>query len=186
MGGEAGKRMLQSVCYRTIFHCPTDTKPLLQQQHLLSPETSEILGYLWLHLIPPRYIFNEYEPLVYLSVGAMKPLATSIAYDIRLPGLLLACHLIAVNVSCSASKNPAENEPGTTNTLLPDSALVSGCYNWPDQSSSQDNNTGGLRISVKAGEPAIDFTLKDINGKSHTLSALLETKPVLMVFGSYT
>lgn len=108
----------------------------------------------------------------------MKPLATSIAYDIRLPGLLLACHFIAANVSC--------NEPGTTNTLLPDSALVSGCYNWPNQPSSQNNNTGGLRISVKAGEPAIDFTLKDINGKSHTLSALLETKPVLMVFGSYT
>lgn len=100
--------------------------------------------------------------------------------------LLLVCGLNAVSLGCSASKNPADNEPGPTITLLPDSALVSGCYNWPDQLFTPENNTGSLEISVAAEEPAIDFTLKDLTGASHTLSTLLETKPVLMVFGSYT
>ncbi len=100
--------------------------------------------------------------------------------------LLLVCGLNAVSLGCSASKNLTDNEPGPTNTLLPDSALVSGCYNWPDQPFTPESNTGDLRIPVAAGEPAIDFTLKDLTGASHTLSTLLETKPVLMVFGSYT
>ena len=36
------------------------------------------------------------------------------------------------------------------------------------------------------GERPVDFTLKDIHGTEFTLSKALMSKPVLMVFGSFT
>ena len=93
-------------------------------------------------------------------------------------------------ISCSTAENPvdSENEPFTepTISLLPESALASGCYDWPSTPFSRDNNTGGIRTSVVAGDTAIDFTLMDIDSTKYSLSLLLQTKPVLMVFGSYT
>ena len=41
-------------------------------------------------------------------------------------------------------------------------------------------------MGLAVGEPAVEFTLKDVNGTPHTLSALLAEKPVVIVFGSYT
>jgi hypothetical protein len=80
------------------------------------------------------------------------------------------------------------DEPFTepTISLLPESALASSCYDWPNTPFSRDNNTGGLRTSVVVGDTAIDFTLMDIDSTKYSLSLLLQTKPVLMVFGSYT
>ncbi len=86
----------------------------------------------------------------------------------------------------SSCGNPVDSENGPTISLLPDSALVSNCYNWPGTPFSQDNNTGGLRTSVVAGDAAIDFTLMDVDSTYYSLSLLLQTKPVLMVFGAYT
>ena len=40
--------------------------------------------------------------------------------------------------------------------------------------------------AVSAGQSAIDFTLRDPSGTAHSLSELLETKPVFMVFGAFT
>ena len=36
------------------------------------------------------------------------------------------------------------------------------------------------------GELAIDFTVKDTQGREFTLSKLLADKPVVMTFGSFT
>lgn len=44
----------------------------------------------------------------------------------------------------------------------------------------------GPQITISEGDQAIDFTLKDVDGTSYTLSTLLETKPVLMIFGGFT
>jgi hypothetical protein len=39
---------------------------------------------------------------------------------------------------------------------------------------------------LKVGDLAVDFTLKDVNGNNHTLSEMLQEKPVVLIFGSYT
>jgi hypothetical protein len=64
--------------------------------------------------------------------------------------------------------------------------LIDNCFNWPAEEFSPSNNVGGLSASVVEGQQAVDFTLMDVDGTSFTLSTLLETKPVLLVFGSYT
>ena len=45
---------------------------------------------------------------------------------------------------------------------------------------------GDGRRSLAVGTLAVDFTLDDTTGQSHTLSALLAKKPVVIVFGSFT
>jgi hypothetical protein len=98
------------------------------------------------------------------------------------PAAFLAVGLLA----CSGSTGPEQRDDEFDLVLRPESTLVSGCFGWPAQEFSPTNNTGGVGISVSVGEQAIDFTLKDPGGTSYTLSELLETRPVLLVFGGFT
>jgi hypothetical protein len=89
-----------------------------------------------------------------------------------------ACHFAgAGNDECAAGDSDTDSDNDT---------LIDNCYNWPAEEFSPSNNVGGLSTGVSEGQQAIDFTLKDVDGTEHTLSTLLETKPVLLVFGSYT
>lgn len=63
--------------------------------------------------------------------------------------------------------------------------LVSNCFNWPDQDFTP-TNSAPLTVALHEGEPAVGFTLMDTSGVSYTLSSLLTTKPVLLVFGAFT
>lgn len=103
--------------------------------------------------------------------------------------LLVAGLLVSSVPGCdkkTINSDDTEDLQGTTLTLLPELSLIQGCVNWPMENFSQSNKAGQLSTGVKTGDTAIEFTLKDINGTSYSLSSLLETKPVLMVFGSYT
>ena len=73
-----------------------------------------------------------------------------------------------------------------TTTIEVDERLESNCYNWPEEEFSPTNNSGDVTVSLNEGDAAVDFTLKDTSGQSYTLSTLLATKPVLMVFGAFT
>jgi len=73
---------------------------------------------------------------------------------------------------------------GCVNVDDPVTELESNCYNWPENEFSSTNHATVSTISQ--GSQAIDFTLRDPGGESYTLSSLLDTKPVLMVFGSFT
>ena len=42
------------------------------------------------------------------------------------------------------------------------------------------------QVFVSKGDRMWDFTLRDLDGVEHTLSDMLQTKPVLLVSGSYT
>ncbi|MBW2651541.1 MAG: hypothetical protein JRC57_00435 [Deltaproteobacteria bacterium] len=82
---------------------------------------------------------------------------------------IIVCSLLLILISCIQSED----------------GLNSNCFDWPDQEFSPTNHAS-LTVALKKGDPAIDFTLKDTDGRSYTLSSLLATKPVLLVFGSFT
>ncbi len=53
--------------------------------------------------------------------------------------------------------------------------LVRGC-----------NRGDGTDPDLQAGDPAVDFSLMDVDGNSYVLSELLQKKPVALIYGSYT
>ena len=67
--------------------------------------------------------------------------------------------------------------PWPTAGVLPtlSTELVRGCE-------ARDRSARG----PQAGEPAIEFTLMDVDGDPYTLSELLQEKPVVLIFGSFT
>jgi hypothetical protein len=81
----------------------------------------------------------------------------------------------------------------TAELLHPESALTHNCFNFPSSSFHRKNNikatygasphaAGGLEV----GDKAYDFTLSTLNDESVTLSTLISTKPVLLVWGMFT
>lgn len=59
---------------------------------------------------------------------------------------------------------------------------MSGCYRWPDSIVT----TVAYTHVLARGTIAYDFTLNDITGVPHSLSALLKDRPVVLVLGSFT
>ena len=70
--------------------------------------------------------------------------------------------------------------------LKPASELNQACYDWPAKEFAPGNTPKPKTVYVSQGDPAVDFTLKDVNGKDVNLATLLDDKPVLLVSGSYT
>ena len=79
------------------------------------------------------------------------------------------------SIACGLSTAPRSE-------LRPASKLEHNCYDPPYKAS----NHASVKVNGKRDQPATDFTLKDLDGKSTTLSDLLDDKPVLLVGGSYT
>ena len=83
--------------------------------------------------------------------------------------LFIACSLFLTLLSC----------------IQLEDGLNSNCLNWPEEEFTPTNRAT-LTVALKQGETAVDFTLSDPTGEEHTLSSLLTTKPVLLVFGAFT
>ena len=92
---------------------------------------------------------------------------------ILMSALLLACSP-AEDSPSAGSVTPAEATSGVTTGPVLSDALTRNCQRGQDSS--------GLEV----GEAAVDFTLKDVQGRETSLSGLLAEKPVVMVFGSFT
>ncbi len=111
------------------------------------------------------------------------------------PGDCVSCHFAAAaTVDCPPPVVVPDGGPADGALVPPDGGgippqlaggLKSGCLGWPGTEFSPSNSTGWI-VSVSAGQLAIDFTLKDTAGTSHTLSDLLGTKPVWLQLGSFT
>lgn len=75
----------------------------------------------------------------------------------------------------------APTEPQTiASRLRAASDLIAGCYTYSGREAV------GYDLAIRAGDAAIDFTLRTPSGEPYTLSELLETKPALIVFGAFT
>ena len=97
------------------------------------------------------------------------PKGKKLTREVFIIRFVIVCSLLLILISCIQSED----------------GLNSNCFNWPDQEFSSTNHAS-LTVALKKGDPAIDFTLEDTDGHSYTLSSLLATKPVLLVFGSFT
>jgi cytochrome oxidase Cu insertion factor (SCO1/SenC/PrrC family) len=101
-------------------------------------------------------------------------------------GLILGA-AFACSDSAPTDAGGTSNPPATpTPALRRELELTSNCFNWPAQEFSVVNHVDDNETSVTEGDQAIDFTLKDTEGVEYRLSQLLRTKPVLIVFGSFT
>ncbi len=93
---------------------------------------------------------------------------------------------IAPAPSEPAAERPKRSAPAkAASKLKPASRLKAGCYGQPAAAWTKRNHAEA-EIFVAAGDAMTDFTLTDIDGREHTLSTLLATKPVLLLTGSRT
>lgn len=103
---------------------------------------------------------------------------------------LFLISVVALLACADSSPTDTENTAGPpgppTPELRRELELTSNCYNWPAQEFSATDYVERTRTSVVEGQQAIDFTLKDTDRVEYRLSQLLRTRPVLIVFGSFT
>jgi len=103
-----------------------------------------------------------------------------------------SCHFAAAGLHDCSPVMPdagADSDAGTDTDAGDNphlsSTLTHGCFDWPNTAFSS-GNSATVRTFVNEGTPAIEFTLTDVDGTPFTLSSLLRTRPVLLVFGSFT
>jgi hypothetical protein len=110
---------------------------------------------------------------------------------------ILICAVPLVLFACA----PADGPAGATDTTPSDAGPKADPEGGPKAGSAagpqisdalkddceQSRPSGGINeAGIPQGALAVDFTLKDTEGRDHTLSAMLAQKPVMMVFGSFT
>jgi hypothetical protein len=96
----------------------------------------------------------------------------------------LAMLVVGFAAACSDGSAPAEPSPPATAPVL-SGALRSGCFGWPVTDFSP-GNSATVRTLVQLGSPAVEFSLRDADGRAFSLSGLLAARPVLIMTGSYT
>jgi len=99
-----------------------------------------------------------------------------------LAGLDDDCGITAMDGGQDGGQDGGGDEGG--GPVLSD-ALTDYCFEWPDTEFSSTNKAS-VTTSITDGALAVEFTLLDVDGNPFTLSQLLTTRPVLMVFGAYT
>jgi hypothetical protein len=98
--------------------------------------------------------------------------------------ILLICLAVTLGPACS-KKSSSDPVIPSSGSPRPESELSENLCNWPADDFSPSNHVSA-HLGLAIGQYAIDFTLKDTSGTDHKLSTLLATKPVFLIFGSYT
>jgi hypothetical protein len=99
---------------------------------------------------------------------------------------LLAIVPLSFVVACGGA-SPAERNPAAPAAAGPNlrTTLAPGCFGWPGTEFSP-SNSASVRAFLAAGEVAVEFTLRDVEGTAVSLSGLLASRPVLLVHGAFT
>jgi hypothetical protein len=102
------------------------------------------------------------------------------------------CHFAVLGLDDDCGITPmdggsdgGQDAGGDEGGLVLSDALVENCFNWPQDEFSSTNQASNT-TAIADGALAVEFTLQDVDGNPNTLSELLATRPVLMVFGAYT
>ena len=95
---------------------------------------------------------------------------------------LLMVVLVIVSTGCGED---AEVVLASGGRLSLSQDLQSSCYSWPEQRFSPEN-VAKFTAALPVDAMAVEFSLRDLEGNSYKLSTLLETKPVLLILGSFT
>ncbi|HKK69733.1 MAG TPA: hypothetical protein VKA86_00850 [Candidatus Krumholzibacteria bacterium] len=84
-------------------------------------------------------------------------------------------------------QDPGSEDPTTEwpENLLDETHLTEGSFGWPERDFGR-GNAAEIQIFRRSGEPAVDFTLRDMAGEERSLATLLDERPVLLVLGSFT
>ena len=85
--------------------------------------------------------------------------------------------------SAAAEDTQASPDSATGPTLS--DQLEDNCFDWPTSEFTPASHAQWI-TSLKKGDLAVDFTLEDTAGNSHTLSQLLASRPVWIQLGSFT
>ncbi len=88
-------------------------------------------------------------------------------------------------VEIAESTDSLQPTPSQTVTSIPESADIVAPVLSAELTRGCDQRGPGAQ-PPKEGQSAIEFTLLDPEGNSHTLSELLTEKPVVLIFGSFT
>lgn len=111
----------------------------------------------------------------------------------RLIGLLIVVPLVLSGCGLTPGQsNQAGNGPVLSNDLIrgceprPQPGSIPPPPGMPPRPGAPPPGSDVAAVGIKEGVKAVDFTLKDIHGNEFTLSRLLDEKPVVMVFGSFT
>jgi len=97
--------------------------------------------------------------------------------------LWIGAAVLLLAAGCNREGGVMEPPPDEATGLSPD--LQSGCYSWPEQDFTPAH-VAFLGAGLSPGGRAVEFTFRDIEGAPYTLSTLLETRPVLLILGSFT
>ncbi len=99
---------------------------------------------------------------------------------------LVGCSLLGGDAAPKKSDAPAAAPSAPVASEAPETAALKtasgGCFSgdWSPE------NHAELEVFVEAGDAAFEFSLQDVDGATHTLSELLEDKPVALFTGSYS
>lgn len=103
--------------------------------------------------------------------------------------LVAACAFACRADRLCSSATPSCSTPTTPTTVTTSpslsATLTSGCFGWPGTEFSPSNRAVVGTI-LRAGDRAVEFSLRDTEGVVVTLSGLLATRPVLLVHGAFT
>ena len=100
----------------------------------------------------------------------------------RLLSTVMVVLVSALLLACSSAEDTAP-----ARTTAPGEATISKMTNLASSDAlTRDCQRGQGSSGLEVGKVAVDFTLKDTQGREYSLSALLTEKPVVMVFGSFT
>ena len=92
--------------------------------------------------------------------------------------------LAVVSATCGGSTPaPTPSAPSAPSNLS--NALASGCFGWPGSEFSTTNKAS-VQTFLRAGDRAVEFSLRNTAGETVTLSGLLASRPVLLVHGAFT
>lgn len=84
-----------------------------------------------------------------------------------------------------AGEEPVSTEAPDPVNLIPGSELEANCLNYPAEEITVVNSVR-LSVGLTEGRPAVEFSLWGTDGSIYSLSELLRTKPVMIVFGGFT